>query len=247
MPVPVLTGIPKVIVPIVAATVEEAGSRAASIAQNPSADWAELRLDCLPGREKEALQAVRAAMPGKPLLATLRTVREGQAQDSPLGPAEYTELCRSLMALELADLWDIEFSLPPDDIALLCRTAHRAGALALFSRHDFNGTPSVEEMTATLLAMADDGADIAKLAVMPHTPSDAAALLLATASARQQRPGTALLTMAMGPCGAVTRVCGGAFGSVATFGTAGQASAPGQPDAALLRKALSLQNEMGLL
>ena len=56
--------------------------------------------------------------------------------------------------------------------------------------------------------------------------------------ARDALPGVPLITMAMGPLGAVTRVCGGAFGSAATFGTAGVSSAPGQPDAAALRRAL---------
>ena len=46
--------------------------------------------------------------------------------------------------------------------------------------------------------------------------------------------------MSMGPLGAVTRFCGGAFGSCATFGvTSGTAaSAPGQPAAEVLREKL---------
>ena len=94
-------------------------------------------------------------------------------------------------------------------------------------------------MTALLTAMADAGADVAKLAVTPADPADAARLLQATAQAAALRPETPLLTMAMGPLGAVTRVCGAAFGVCASFGTAGAASAPGQPDAAALRAALS--------
>ena len=53
-------------------------------------------------------------------------------------------------------------------------------------------------------------------------------------------PHTPLNTKSMGALGAVTRVCGGAFGGIATFGTAGHASAPGQPDAGLLREMLHL-------
>ena len=46
--------------------------------------------------------------------------------------------------------------------------------------------------------------------------------------------------MSMGPLGAVTRFCGGAFGSCATFGvTSGtSASAPGQPPADVLKAKL---------
>ena len=53
-------------------------------------------------------------------------------------------------------------------------------------------------MADTLTGMADAGADIAKLAVMPHTAADAARLLEATARAAALRPATPLITMSMG-------------------------------------------------
>ena len=64
--------------------------------------------------------------------------------------------------------------------------------------------------------------------------------LEATARAADARPDTPLITMSMGPLGAVTRFCGGAFGSCATFGvTSGtSASAPGQPPADVLKAKL---------
>ncbi len=89
-------------------------------------------------------------------------------------------------------------------------------------------------MTDTLTGMADAGADIAKLAVMPRNrrrrrpPAGGHGLRHAAA-----RPGHAAYHYEHGPVGAVTRFCGGAFGSCATFGvTSGTAaSAPGQPPA----------------
>ena len=118
--------------------------------------------------------------------------------------------------------------------------AHAAGAAALFSEHHFDATPATDAMADTLTGMADAGADIAKLAVMPRCAADAARLLEATARAADARPDTPLITMSMGPLGAVTRFCGGAFGSCATFGvTSGtSASAPGQPPADLLKAKL---------
>ena len=94
-------------------------------------------------------------------------------------------------------------------------------------------------MTAALTGMADAGADIAKLAVMPHTAADAARLLEATACSMAARPGTPLITMSI-PLGAVTRFCGGAFGSCATFGVTLRHSRqrPGQPPADLLKAKL---------
>ena len=118
--------------------------------------------------------------------------------------------------------------------------AHAAGAAALFSEHHFDATPATDAMADTLTGMADAGADIAKLAVMPRCAADAARLLEATARAADARPDTPLITMSMGPLGAVTRFCGGGFGSCATFGvTSGtSASAPGQPPADLLKAKL---------
>ncbi len=94
-------------------------------------------------------------------------------------------------------------------------------------------------MVDLLVSMANAGADIAKLAVMPQSPADGARLLQATAKAAARRPETPLITMAMGAAGAVTRLCGGAFGVCASFGAVGgAASAPGQPDARHLRAAV---------
>ena len=88
--------------------------------------------------------------------------------------------------------------------------------------------PADEAMLARLRAMADAGADIAKLAVTPRGPRDVARLLGVTARAGEELD-VAVATMSMGPLGAVSRLSGAVFGSALTFATAGGApSAPGQ-------------------
>ena len=167
---------------------------------------------------------------------TIRTAREGGEVD--LTPAEYGEACQALLAQGGADALDIEWLADKTLTEELRDAAHRAGVSALFSEHHFGSTPDTGVMTDTLVGMLDLGADIAKLAVMPRNRADAARLLLATAQAAAQRPGKALITMSMGRDGAVTRYCGGAFGSAATFGTLSAASAPGQPPVNLLKEKL---------
>ena len=49
-----------------------------------------------------------------------------------------------------------------------------------------------------------------------------------------------LIAIAMGPLGVITRIGGAFMGSCLTFGTAGQASAPGQIDTLKLRAALEV-------
>lgn len=231
----------KIIIPIMAGSRQAAEAQAAALAVNPDADWVELRLDPLPGGYADTLLAVRRALGAKTLLATIRTGREGGLAD--LTPAAYADACRELLATGAVDILDIERSVGPYADVLIDE-ARASGALALCSCHHFEGTPPVEEMVRTLTSMRR--ADIAKLAVMPKTAADAARLLEATALVRERLPDLPLITMAMGPLGAVTRVCGGAFGSMAGFGTAGAASAPGQPAAAALRTALdALQAAIG--
>ena len=53
-------------------------------------------------------------------------------------------------------------------------------------------------------------------------------LLAATAEMTDHHPETPVITMSMGALGAVSRLCGEAFGSAMTFANPGQASAPGQ-------------------
>ncbi len=112
--------------------------------------------------------------------------------------------------------------------------------LIVASTHDFTGTPSPQVIADQLEAMAATGADVCKLAVMPHSALDVAALLTATAT-RATVSKVPLITMAMGPLGIVSRLAGQVFGSCATFATLGDAgSAPGQVPLDEVLRALDL-------
>lgn len=231
----------KVIVPLTAPTAAELGTLAAEAA--PAADILEVRLDAVadlnPATAAEALAAVRKAAPRRAVLATVRTAREGGP--AALEPQAYADLLGGLCeeAPGGFDLLDVEFSVGDPWRSTLLDAAHKAGAKVVCSCHDFAKTPATGAMVDLLVSMANAGADIAKLAVMPQSPADGARLLQATAEAAVRRPETPLITMAMGAAGAVTRLCGGAFGVCASFGAVGgAASAPGQPDAAALRAAV---------
>ena len=83
------------------------------------------------------------------------------------------------------------------------------------------------------------GADVCKIAVMPHSRLDVISLMRA-AAVSDEALSAPVIAIAMGSLGVMTRVCGEAFGSCLTFGTAGQASAPGQIDAKQLRGILEV-------
>ena len=230
---------PRIIVPLFARSLDALRPLAAAADADPAAEVVELRLDPLPEVDFSAALALVRSLTDKPLIVTIRTKAEGG--ELALMPDTYAAHCRALLAQGGVDALDIEWkACGPHRDAL--RSAARA---ALYSEHHFDGTPATDAMADTLVGMADAGADIAKLAVMPHTAVDAARLLEATARAHASRPGVPLITMSMGAIGAVTRFCGGAFGSAATFGvTSGTtASAPGQPSAEVLKEKLFVSGQ----
>lgn len=201
----------------------------------------------------QALSAVAQAAPGLPVLLTLRTAAEG-GQAALSDPAYGATLLRLVRVLQAgapdvpggrvaAAALDVE--LERGCLAQVASAAHGAGLDVVASFHDFSGTPDEEEIVHCLARMETQGADVAKVAVMPHDPADVARLLMATARARESL-GVPLVTMAMGELGVVTRVGGGVFGSTLTFAVVpdptGQEtpSAPGQLPLVQVRAALDL-------
>ena len=85
----------------------------------------------------------------------------------------------------------------------------------------------------------------AKVAVMPRDLDDVLTLLTATRAASKKLR-IPLISMSMGPLGAVTRMMGGVFGSSLSFAVGAAASAPGQVPIEDLNTALAiLQKSMG--
>ena len=180
---------------------------------------------------------------GAPVLLTVRTAAEGGGAE--LDDDAYSGLLRRL----IEGLADLEAARRPAALdveqarggaAELVVRAHGAGLDAVVSHHDLRATPADEAMLARLRAMADAGADVAKLAVVPRGPRDVARLLGVTARASEELD-VAVATMSMGPLGAVSRLSGAVFGSALTFATAGGApSAPGQLPIDRVRAVLDL-------
>ena len=217
---------PRIIVPLFARDPAALCPLAKAASADPAAELVELRLDPLPADEfLNALALVRGIV-DKPLVVTIRTRAEGG--ELALTPDAYAAHCRALLARGGVDVLDIEWRACGAFRAALRDAAHAAGAAALFSEHHFDATPATDAMADTLTGMADAGADIAKLAVMPRSRADVLELLAATAEMTDLHPETPVITMSMGALGGVSRLCGEAFGSAMTFANPGTASAPGQ-------------------
>lgn len=250
-------GRPKICVPIVAQTAQEAAAQAGEIRSLPC-DLVEWRADWF----SEAFGAGRAAKFSSgaacsiaqtarllretlgeiPLLFTFRTGKEGG--ERMIAKEDYELLNLFAAAGGLADLVDIELLTVGGSLPSLMQALHTDGVKVILSSHNFQETPSREELLRLMNEMRERGADAAKVAVMPQSEEDVLTLLAATAEMRRQHPDIPLITMAMGKLGAVSRVAGETFGSAVTFGAAGKASAPGQPNAEKLAQLLDIMHSI---
>jgi 3-dehydroquinate dehydratase-1 len=242
-------GMPRTIVPITGATAEQALQQAAAIAASTSTDLAEWRIDYLDiATDAPALVAlgtrIARVLDGKPMIVTFRTQTEGGSK--PIRDVDYAALNAALLRGGFAQMIDVEMFRDPAVVAALVAQAHQAGVKVVMSSHDFHATPPREEIVARLLRQEALGADVLKIAVMPHDAGDVLALLDATWQVRQ-RSSRPLLTMSMGGTGVVSRLAGETFGQALTFGMIGTPSAPGQVEVERLQSVLQVIHASGPL
>ena len=191
-----------------------------ALATAAGADVVELRADLFatpdPGAIVAALKRLRAG--GRPIILTVRSAAEGGGMHA---DAERLAIYRA--GLPDADAIDVEIASTALVTDLLPR-ARAAGVAVILSAHDFTAMPS----TAALLALVDRaaalGADITKLAAHAANLDDVRMLLSVTLAARER----GIVTMAMGPSGALSRLFYPAAGSLLTYASVGEPTAPGQ-------------------
>lgn len=191
-----------------------------------------------------AAQAIKEAAGHIPVLFTRRSTLEGGekiAINEDQVIAMYTAVCES----KSIDLIDYEMANDTANIARVRMAAKANNIKLVLSFHNFSYTPALETLAAKFLTADQLGADVAKVAVMPRDLDDVLTLLTATreASKKLRIP---LISMSMGPFGALTRMVGGVFGSALTFAVGASSSAPGQVPIEDLNTVLAiLQKSMG--
>jgi 3-dehydroquinate dehydratase-1 len=173
-----------------------------------------------------AARAIKTKAVGIPLLFTRRSTMEG-GERIPLNEGQVLALYEAVCESKSIDLIDYELANDAPNIVRV-RTAARASDIKLvLSFHNFSFTPGLETLVAKFLTADQLGADVAKVAVMPRDLDDVLTLLAATreASKKLRIP---LISMSMGPFGAMTRLIGWTFGSALTFAVGASSSAHGQ-------------------
>ena len=207
-------------------------ARQARLAQQQGAGAAELRADLLadPAQVRAALTAVRAAS-SLPLLLTYRSTTEG-GKGAGHGQG-YEDYLASLLQLRPAvAAVDIEMACPASKA--LVAEAKAGGYDVVGSCHDFTATPSAAQIAEKLAQITAAGADITKVAYMPRTAQDVAALRHAAHDFAGAYPHQPLIAISMGQLGTPSRTD---LVNCLTFATIadGAASAPGQATIAYVR------------
>lgn len=236
-------GAPKLIVPTTATQESEVLDSVRQLAAVKEIDVVEFRLDYLDNAlDKIAVakmtRQVAELLPNKVMLVTFRTEAEGGAKA--ISDAAYGSLYLEILNNGKADLLDVEMFRSEAVVSKVVAQAHQQGVAIVMSSHDFKKTPPKEELIRRLRHQQALGADILKIATMPHDSGDVLSLMNATWEMHSQYAERPLLTMSMKGIGVVSRLSGELTGSALTFGMVGKPSAPGQIDASHLHQVLDV-------
>ena len=233
-------------VPIVGPTVEDILSQVQD-AVHAKVDLIELRPDmwmkCSNISEDEYIptivtfvEEVYAKVADMPVLFTWRTIGEGG--ETQLCGDNYTNLSQAIVDQGLVQAIDVELFAYTEEMGSIMKQAHHQGIQTVMSYHNFQSTPDIETLHVYAERMVSVGAQVIKFALMPSTNDDVLSVLQFTKELTERYPQLPRITMSMGQLGQMTRTCGHVFGNCLTFGTLGQASAPGQVEVAVLQQLL---------
>jgi 3-dehydroquinate dehydratase-1 len=166
-----------------------------------------------------------------PVLVTNRVEWEGG--EAPDDPQRLDRLCDAVEH-DAVEAVDVELAAVTDgdaDRVIACARDHDVSVVV--STHDFEATPGMTDLQATLRTACEHG-DVGKLAVTADTIDDVLDLLVATRAATLE--GDTVATMAMGEAGRHSRAVAPLYGSRIGYAPVdpADATAPGQYDLATL-------------
>ena len=186
-------------------------------------DIAEVRLDEVGEFATWATMCKNIQSCGVPVMLTLRTKQEG-------GKCQKNDLERLDVLREAAgsiSIFDIEYR---TGLAAKAKDiASSLGIKLLVSFHDFNKTPSIQELK-NIITQSEGHADIIKISTMINSDEDIATLQAVLTKGSK----VPLCIIGMGSKGTSTRVTFPSLGSVLTYGYLDYPSAPGQLSARTL-------------
>ncbi len=181
------------------------------------ADLIELRVDMFknPDKYKEIFSVAKSKYE-LPILCTVRAVNEGGRREIKDRLKIYHEVA------EYCSFFDIEIL--SEDCKELRKISRERNINLIGSYHNFNYTPVEEELEKIFQRGKETGADIVKIATMVNQRSDLEKLLMFTLKHKDY----GVIVIGMGQKGVPSRVVNPIFGSLLTYASLNEASAPGQ-------------------
>ena len=180
------------------------------------------------------VKQVHSSYGAMPMLFTWRTLAEGG--ETSIRSESYGHLLQAVVDQGLVKAIDVELFAYTDRIGQIIKQAHHQGIQTVMSYHNFHKTLEIDTLHLYAEQMISAGASVIKFALMPTTSDDVLSVLQFTKELTRKYPQLPRITMSMGQLGRMTRTCGNVFGNCVTFGTLGQASAPGQVEVAVLKQ-----------
>lgn len=224
-------------VPIVAKNDNEVLNQVGKIIEKSKTariDIAEFRADFYTGLEdydmlRDILSKIRTMLneAGVKLLFTIRSKAEGGEELSFDSPS-INEINLYIAQNGLSDMIDVEHFSDENLADSVIKAAKEHNIKIILSSHDFEKTPKLNEMIERYKDMHERGADIIKLAVMPHSEQEVNDLLEAVSTTYEKYSDVKVVGISMGELGRITRIEGYKYGSYLTFAIIDKASAPGQ-------------------
>ena len=171
------------------------------------------------------------------ILVTYRTSNQGGKGN--VEETTYIDILKLLIEYSQFELLDIEWSgaINTDQYAQLITDAQEKNLNVVLSHHNFEETPSLEEIKFIYYKMQKLAPQYLKLAVMPNNKEDVLHLLEAMSVTSDNTP-YKVIGISMSHLGLVSRVAQGVFGGSISYGCLGEPQAPGQIHVKALKQQL---------
>ncbi len=151
-----------------------------------------------------------------PLLCTVRLPKEGGRKEIKNRLSIYEAV------LPFCSFFDIEIFC--EEVSLLKELTRKANLSLIGSYHNFEYTPKLDELETVFDIGKKLGIDIIKVATMVNDKKDLETLLLLTLKHKEDK----IIVLGMGHKGIPSRIINPVFGSLITYASLNEASAPGQ-------------------
>lgn len=222
----------KLVVSVMPRNLEEAQALDASRYQD--ADIIEWRADFLDKNDiLPVAPAIFEKFAGREILFTLRTRPEGGQID--LSGDEYVSIIHDINTIYHPDYIDYEYFSHKVEFEQMMNYSNLC-----LSYHNFQETP--ENMMEIMSELTSFTPKLVKVSVMAHTEQDVLDLMNYTRGFKTLNPEQEFVTISMGKIGRISRIAADLTGSVWSYASVGEESAPGQISLTSMHKIREILN-----